>query len=148
MGYSLTYDNNLDSELGILAKTYLSGFGGSSTRPNYQCKCCGTKVYFFQSSTGGKVLFDFLGQPWPKHGCLGITYLRKKEQLKISPSDWLNVSGLYATPTEIENQSIYLGVVTNQAGSEQNRVKRGFIWQIDSLAHPMSYQVLIINSYS
>lgn len=122
MGYSLSYDNYLDSELGLLANTYLSRSGGSSTKPNYQCKCCGAKVYFFQSSSGGKVLFESLGQPWPKHDCLGITYLRKKGQLKISPDEWLNVNGLYATPSEIEHQSVYLGVVASQTGSGQNRI--------------------------
>lgn len=122
MGYSISFNSHLDSELGLLAQSYLSRAGPSTTRPNYLCKCCGAKVYFFQSTSGGKVLFDSLGQPWPKHDCLGITYLRKKEQLRISPNEWLNVNGLCATPSEIENQSVFLGVVTNQAGSGQNRI--------------------------
>jgi hypothetical protein len=63
MGYSNSYDNHLDAELGLLAQAYTSGNKGSNTQPNYQCKCCGAKVYFFQSSSGGKVLFDSLGHP-------------------------------------------------------------------------------------
>ena len=123
MGYSNSYDNHLDTELGLLAQAYTSRTKVSSTQPNYQCKCCGAKVYFFQSSSGGKVLFDSLGQPWPKHDCLGITYLRKKEQLKISPHEWINMSGLCATPSSKENQSVFSGVVTNQASTKQNRLE-------------------------
>jgi hypothetical protein len=123
MGYSNSYDNHLDIELGLLAQAYISGAKGSITQSNYQCKCCGAKVFFFQSSSGGKVLFDSLGQPWPKHDCLGITYLRKKEQLKISPNEWINVSGLSATPSGKENQSVFSGVVTNQTSAKQNRLE-------------------------
>jgi len=123
MGYSNSYDNYLDSELGLLAQAYALGPKVSSTQPNYVCKCCGARVYFFQSSSGGKVLFDYLGQPWPKHDCLGITYFRKKEKLKISPNEWLNISGLCATPSSKENQSVFSGVVTNQASTKQNRLE-------------------------
>lgn len=123
MGYSNFYDDNLDSELSLLAKAYTHGSKGSTTQPNYQCKCCGAKVYFFQSSSGGKVLFDSLGQPWPKHDCLGITYLRKKEKLNISPNEWINVGGICATPSSEENQSVYFGVVTDQANTKQNRLE-------------------------
>ncbi len=120
VGYSNSYDNYLDSELSALAKAYAFRAGSSSTQPNYQCKCCGAKVYFFQSSSGGKVLFDALGQPWPKHDCLGITYLRKKEKLNISSNEWINVSGLCATPSWKENQSMFSGVVTSPASDKQN----------------------------
>lgn len=123
MGYSNSYDNHLDTELGLLAQAYASGAKSSSTQPNYQCKCCGSKVYFFQSSSGGKVLFDSLGQPWPKHDCLGITYLRKKEMLKISPNDWLNISGLCATPSNKVNRSVYSGVLADQVSAKQNRLE-------------------------
>jgi len=123
MGYSNFYDDNLDSELSLLAKAYTLRSWGSTTQPNYQCKCCGAKVYFFQSSSGGKVLFDSLGQPWPKHDCLGITYLRKKEKLNISPNEWINVGGLCATPSFEENQSVYSGIVTDQTNTKQNRLE-------------------------
>ena len=123
MGYSNSYDNNLDCELGFLAQAYVFEAKGSRTQPNYQCKCCGAKVYFFQSSSGGKVLFDSLGQPWPKHDCLGITYLRKKEKLKILPNEWINVGGLCATPSGKVNQSIFSGIVSNQVSDKPNRLE-------------------------
>jgi hypothetical protein len=30
---------------------------------------CGGAVYHYQSPDGGRVFFDELGPPWPKHGC-------------------------------------------------------------------------------
>jgi hypothetical protein len=38
----------------------------SFTRPT-TCSYCGAEVYFYQSPYGGKVFFDRLGRPWPKH---------------------------------------------------------------------------------
>jgi hypothetical protein len=49
---------------------YLSFTGVSSyTNPNATCPVCGEPVFFYQSASGGKVFFDELGPPWPKHPC-------------------------------------------------------------------------------
>jgi len=47
------------------------GFTGISsyTIPNARCPVCGDAVFFYQSPNGGRVFFDELGPPWPKHGC-------------------------------------------------------------------------------
>lgn len=37
--------------------------------PNAVCPVCGADVYFYQSPYGGRVFFDELGPPWPKHPC-------------------------------------------------------------------------------
>lgn len=37
--------------------------------PNATCPVCGASVYFYQSPYGGRVFFDELGPPWPKHPC-------------------------------------------------------------------------------
>ncbi len=37
--------------------------------PNAACPVCGAPVFFYQSSNGGRVFFDELGPPWPKHPC-------------------------------------------------------------------------------
>ncbi len=37
--------------------------------PNAKCPVCGDDVFFYQSPYGGKVFFDELGPPWPKHPC-------------------------------------------------------------------------------
>ncbi len=41
----------------------------SYVNPNARCPVCGCAVYFYQSPYGGRVFFDELGPPWPKHPC-------------------------------------------------------------------------------
>jgi len=41
----------------------------SYTTPNARCPVCGDNVFFYQSPYGGRVYFDELGPPWPKHPC-------------------------------------------------------------------------------
>ena len=41
----------------------------SYVNPNARCPVCGSAVFFYQSSNGGRVFFDELGPPWPKHPC-------------------------------------------------------------------------------
>ncbi len=41
----------------------------SYVNPNAECPVCGASVYFYQSPYGGRVFFDELGPPWPKHPC-------------------------------------------------------------------------------
>jgi hypothetical protein len=41
----------------------------SYVNPNARCPVCGAAVYFYQSPYGGRVFFDDLGPPWPKHPC-------------------------------------------------------------------------------
>ncbi len=41
----------------------------SHVNPNARCPVCGAQVFFYQSPYGGRVFFDALGWPWPKHPC-------------------------------------------------------------------------------
>jgi hypothetical protein len=41
----------------------------SYTNPNASCPVCGAAVFFYQSPNCGRVFFDELGPPWPKHSC-------------------------------------------------------------------------------
>jgi len=41
----------------------------SYTNPNASCPVCGQEVFYYQSRYGGRVFFDELGPPWPKHAC-------------------------------------------------------------------------------
>lgn len=41
----------------------------SYVNPNAHCPVCGAAVYFYRSPYDGRVFFDELGWPWPKHGC-------------------------------------------------------------------------------
>lgn len=52
----------------------LSGPGAFRTvesyvNPNAICPECRKTVFFYQSPYGGRVFFDDLGWPWPKHSC-------------------------------------------------------------------------------
>src|SRR5262245_10275501 len=37
--------------------------------PNARCPVCGVAVFFYRSPFNGRVFFDDVGWPWPKHGC-------------------------------------------------------------------------------
>jgi hypothetical protein len=41
----------------------------SYVNPNAHCPVCGAGVYFYRSPYDGRVFFDELGWPWPKHPC-------------------------------------------------------------------------------
>lgn len=41
----------------------------SYTNPNAACPICNSRVFFYQSPYGGKVYFDHMGPPWPRHPC-------------------------------------------------------------------------------
>ena len=49
-------------------KTY-SEFLIGCTIPNAKCPVCGDPVFFYRSPSNGRVFFDELGPPWPKHPC-------------------------------------------------------------------------------
>lgn len=52
----------------------------SRTIPNACCPVCGQTVFFHQSPFGGRVFFDELGPPWPKHPCTD------NPRLSVSPA--------------------------------------------------------------
>ena len=41
----------------------------SYINPGARCPVCRRPVFYFESRNGGRVFFDELGPPWPKHGC-------------------------------------------------------------------------------
>ena len=66
LGRRTQFTNLVNSK--ITFRTYgdlLYGF----TNPNAKCPVCGSPVYFYASPYGGRVFFDELGPPWPKHPC-------------------------------------------------------------------------------
>ena len=48
----------------------------SYANPNATCPKCGARVAFYQSPYGGRVYFDYLGWPWPKHPCTDSSLTR------------------------------------------------------------------------
>jgi hypothetical protein len=57
----------------VVFKTYRELLRGS-TIPNARCPVCRQSVFFYQSPNGGRVFFDDLGPPWPKHPCTSSSY--------------------------------------------------------------------------
>lgn len=56
----------------------------SYVNPYASCPVCGAAVFFYQSPSGGRVFFDELGPPWPKHPCTDNT--SRPGQLASAPS--------------------------------------------------------------
>lgn len=51
--------------LGTERRTTVSSY----VNPNAHCPECGAPVFFYRSPYNGRVYFDELGWPWPKHPC-------------------------------------------------------------------------------
>lgn len=64
--------------------------------PNAKCPVCGQAVYFVRTENGGRVFFDELGPPWPKHPCTdnGTSVVYAPEgyaqhyERQVGVSDW------------------------------------------------------------
>lgn len=41
----------------------------SYVNPDAICPVCGKTIFFYHAPNGGRVFFDALGWPWPKHPC-------------------------------------------------------------------------------
>lgn len=64
-GFGTSYSSGTDDWwVPSLTNTYTS-----YVNPNASCPICGALVFFYQSPSGGRVFFDELGPPWPKHPC-------------------------------------------------------------------------------
>ena len=67
------------------------------TNPNASCPVCGSRVYFYSSTFGGRVFFDELGPPWPKHPCTDtgrpVSVLAVKASVQASHSINFNRDG-------------------------------------------------------
>jgi hypothetical protein len=69
---------------------------GAFVNPNAVCPVCGEPVFFYRSPEGGRVFFDALGPPWPKHPCtdnsglmiVGPTTIADIRVDQFRPRDW------------------------------------------------------------
>ncbi|WP_455872321.1 hypothetical protein [Serratia proteamaculans] len=58
----------------------------SFTIPNASCQKCGKDVFYYENSYGSRVLFDFLGPPWPIHPCYNSeSVLKNKTPPAVMP---------------------------------------------------------------
>jgi len=62
----------------------------SYINPFAKCPVCGEPVFFYQATDGGRVFFDELGPPWPKHPCTDHAGIRREipidRSLRRSPN--------------------------------------------------------------
>ncbi len=72
----------------VTIKPYCCSYS-SFINPNTTCPVCGEQVFYYENSYGGRVYFDSLGPPWPKHPCIDYVTTGTKPQ-KVKFSDWVN----------------------------------------------------------
>jgi hypothetical protein len=74
--HTIQYLSNATKNLNEFLKSEIANpFGAffsfnSFVNPNATCPVCGDSVFYYQCPNGGKVYFDALGPPWPKHPCI------------------------------------------------------------------------------
>lgn len=111
--HSCRSNENYDNFYGYGGVSYsLPGYSSyyskysSYTNPNAKCPVCNASVYYYESEHGGKVFFDELGPPWPKHPC---TDRSLEKSLPKAVASWKK-SGW--TPFWVENCFEIFGVQT------------------------------------
>lgn len=63
----------------------LPGHLEGEPEPNAKCPVCGERVHFRQLDNGGRVYFDALGPPWPKHPCTDNSFAASSI---VAPTGW------------------------------------------------------------
>lgn len=127
----------------------------SYTQPNAQCPVCGESVYFYQSPYGGRVFFDELGIPWPKHPCTDnstrefTTY--KIEQLTWKKEGWRPFWIIDYYRTEYE-EKIIRGILLDEEKNKQLELEikneSNHKWFIDWVTSPTFIRKKSSNKYS
>lgn len=93
----------------------LSSFA-SFTVPGAHCPVCGADVFFYNSPDGGRVFFDELGPPWPKHPCTDNgDAIRQVEKPSARSYSWLLqgwhplkvVSAVWVDPRIVQVNALY-----------------------------------------
>jgi hypothetical protein len=86
--------------------------------PNARCPVCSEQVYFYQSPHGGRVFFDELGWPWPKHPCTDNDGHRKSTKPINWIGDDINQLALFYIH-EWGDDGYFPLICTNTKGSKQ-----------------------------
>lgn len=116
--------------------------------PNALCPVCGAQVFYYQSPFGGRVFFDELQPPWPKHPCtdnnnrlklIETRNLRFDKPLMIK-GNWFPLT-LHKNFVRIIDDYILIAGSINQ-GNSYTRFKEYLIKNDDSLKYgnPLFYK--------
>lgn len=96
----------------------------SYINPSARCPECKAPVFFYQSPYGGRVYFDELGPPWPKHPCTSNvpSSTIRRNTLEMIPSQvdyqwqkegWKPFACMYVRTTDTHNQTRIHGIFPN-----------------------------------
>jgi hypothetical protein len=98
----------------------------SYLNPNAKCPVCGASVFFYQSEDGGRVFFDDVGWPWPKHPCTDRAAVQHSKTIYAPSSvsnstrtDWTkNYTFFRLTSLRRDGGRLHLGLkeITNGVG--------------------------------
>lgn len=125
----------------------------SFTNPNAQCPECGAEVFFYQSPFGGRVFFDELGPPWPKHPCtdrgLAVTTVNSKQSNRDTGWQKRNWLPVFFTKIDYIDDGIY-AIRERDGGSLYFICKRpiGFLTHIDFASKNTDEDINQISFYS
>lgn len=97
---------------------------GAWTEPNAICPECCQGVYFIKTENGGRVYFDELGPPWPKHVCTtkaeNITPPPDRES-RWDKQGWKPLLNFTTTITSFDSGEGFLIRVRGEDEDEKNR---------------------------
>lgn len=88
----------------------------SFVNPNARCPVCGADVFFYQSPAGGRVFFDALGPPWPKHPCTDIYIARGRRDPVLPPT----AGGGLSPPSRLLNPTNWAPLLPTKIESGAN----------------------------
>lgn len=90
----------------------VEGTSYSYTRPT-TCPVCGEAIFLFMSEHGGRVFFDELGPPWPKHPCTDaasasplVKSISSSDHISIRRYAWQEAGWLPLTNVVVEFSSL------------------------------------------
>lgn len=101
---------------------------GTWSAPNSICPMCRQGVYFYKLEHGGKVYFDELGPPWPKHVCtdslknIKTTYSGEDRWDRVG---WQPLQNFTVTITGRDE-----GFLVRMHGEDVNQKERRFFFRI------------------
>jgi hypothetical protein len=106
-------------KLGRQRGTYDNPSGGL-TVPNSKCPVCGASVFYYESPYGGRVFFDDLGPPWPKHPC---TSGSNGSIATTKPQPWQKESWKALSSVSIDESKNYSGVYAISGTNNHSQYK-------------------------
>ncbi len=94
------------------------------------CSDCRQEVYYWSCTCGSHVLFDQLGEPWPKHGCA-----RQKRLLPLRPSS----HGQRSRPFDETNPMLFV-----RCELCDKKVRRGRVEEHERVVHRRGQKVAAV----